>query len=236
MKRSVREMALIPPRPSSPLLLRRRRRRHPSFKIKNSPNRARGEERRGGRKKESGHEWLTVGAYCLFFSLLHVSSSSSLRASRHNHTNKTSKMDRELKYAAGNYSDCSGMAGEKNTPPHPPPQSVRLDEIKTARYRETRTPRRRRVRLVGAVVAFLIKIILILVAGTFGSSWSSCQGSAGWGGGPSSSFSQFYNSLVTGMRAVASRWEPRRPAGRWWNVTPGRGRTCVTLFSSSTST
>lgn len=45
LKRSVREMALIP----LSLLLRRR---HPFFKIKNSPNRARVEERRGGRKKK----------------------------------------------------------------------------------------------------------------------------------------------------------------------------------------
>lgn len=54
LKRSMREMALIP-HPSSLLLLRRRHRRHPFFfffKIKNSPNRARGEERRGGRKKK----------------------------------------------------------------------------------------------------------------------------------------------------------------------------------------
>lgn len=104
LKWSTRELALIPPRT---LLLR----------IKNSGTRVHA----GTRRSRERHEWLTIGACWLCFLFL-------LQAGRHNHTNKTSKMDWELKYAAGNYSDCSGMAERKIFP-----QSVRLDEIKTVR-------------------------------------------------------------------------------------------------------
>lgn len=73
---------------------------------------------------------------------------------------------RELKYAAGNYSDCSGMAGEKNTPALPPLAhhhgsplwSVQLDKIKTARYRETQWARcRHRSRHRFSLIYFLDK-------------------------------------------------------------------------------
>lgn len=78
-----------------------------------------------------------------------------LQAGRHNHTNKTSKIDWELKYAAENYSNCFGMAGRKIFP-----QSVRLDEIKTvilcdARVNDTD--------------------ILFIWSEGLGSSWTSCH-------------------------------------------------------------
>lgn len=54
---------------------------------------------------------------------------------RNIHTNKTSKMDGELKYAPRNYSDCSGIEERKIFP-----RSVRLEDIKnhpTDGYQQT---------------------------------------------------------------------------------------------------
>lgn len=109
----------------------------PSSKLKTVPTVRVGKKDEGGEKRK----WpRVVDSRCIllvFFFLLHVSSSSSLRAPRHNHTNKTSKMDGELKYAAGNYSDCSGMAGEKNTPPHTPTPLPKVSDWMRSKRRDT---------------------------------------------------------------------------------------------------
>lgn len=138
LKRSVRETALIPPVPPPPSSFAAAAIPSSSSKLKTVPTVRVGKKDEGGENRK----WpRVVDSRCIllvfFFSLLHVSSSSSLRAPRHNHTNKTSKMDGELKYAAGNYSDCSGMAGEKNTPPHTPTPLSNVSDWMRSKRRDT---------------------------------------------------------------------------------------------------
>lgn len=110
-----------------------------SSKLKTVPTVRAGKKDEGGEKRK----WpRVVDSRCIL--LVFFFSSSSLRAPRHNHTNKTSKMDGELKYAAGNYSDCSGMAGEKNPPPthtyiytHPPTLLPKVSDWMRSKQRDT---------------------------------------------------------------------------------------------------
>lgn len=111
-------------------------------------------------KKESATSgWQLVRTAFLFFFFS--------KAGRHNHTNKTSKIDSELKYAVENYSDCSGMAGRKIFP-----QSVRLHEIKThgvipwdRRRNEKETFRRVHFSLVSGPWQLLLFMSLVNLTG-----------------------------------------------------------------------
>lgn len=124
-----------------------------------------------------------------------------LHSGRHNHTNKTSKIDGELKYAAENYSDCFGKAGGEK-------YSLKVSDWMTSKLRDT-------VRHVHELLAMSGEGLFVFFGfrglGSFG---PSCRGSRDWRGFPF--FSPPLVFLVTGMQLrqyVASQCELLRPAG-----------------------